>query len=132
MLLTPGLAVVPDAILGDNRGPQATPPARPEPTGETPHAPMFAALIVSLRPLLARDGDRCGLVLNPIPNPPLQEKAVPLPRLRPSISSSVATGPSGPRYLPDIPAVREAGWGRNSIDRFILAGLEEVGFRVRP
>src|SRR5690242_10665563 len=34
-----------------------------------------------------------------------------------------------PPGRPEVPDVGEAGWSRNPIDRFILAGLEGVGFR---
>lgn len=33
---------------------------------------------------------------------------------------------------PEVPAVRDVGWGRNPIDRFILAKLEEKSFRPNP
>ncbi len=37
-----------------------------------------------------------------------------------------------PLVRPAVPEVREAGWARNPIDRFILAGVEEMGFRHAP
>jgi hypothetical protein len=33
---------------------------------------------------------------------------------------------------PDLPKVREPGWVRNPVDRFILAGLEDAGFGHAP
>ena len=41
-------------------------------------------------------------------------------------------GLPGRRSGPSRPTVKEAGWVRNPIDRFILAGLEEVGLPARP
>src|SRR5262245_22053386 len=37
-----------------------------------------------------------------------------------------------PPGRPEVPGVGEAGWSRNPVDRFILAGLDEVGFRHAP
>ena len=33
---------------------------------------------------------------------------------------------------PEVPAVKESGWVRNPIDRFVLAGLEAAGYRHSP
>ncbi|MHC5543635.1 DUF1549 domain-containing protein, partial [Singulisphaera rosea] len=33
---------------------------------------------------------------------------------------------------PETPSVKEEGWIKNTIDRFVLAGLEEMGFRHSP
>ena len=33
---------------------------------------------------------------------------------------------------PDVPGVKEAGWARNPIDRYLLAGLEAAGLRHAP
>ena len=40
------------------------------------------------------------------------------------------TGPSSRRVRPALPAVRDAAWVRNPIDRFILARLEREGSRA--
>lgn len=37
-----------------------------------------------------------------------------------------------PVVRPDIPAVREPGWCRNPVDRFVLAGLEAAGLAPSP
>src|SRR5262249_26950415 len=37
-----------------------------------------------------------------------------------------------PPRRPPLPAVRDAGWARNPIDRFILARLEREGLRPSP
>src|SRR5262249_55507682 len=37
-----------------------------------------------------------------------------------------------PPRRPELPAVKEVGWVRNPIDRFILAGLQELDFTHAP
>ena len=37
-----------------------------------------------------------------------------------------------PIQRPDLPAVRDTGWARTAIDRFILAGLEKAGLSPSP
>ncbi|MFM1872157.1 MAG: hypothetical protein RL398_1579 [Planctomycetota bacterium] len=37
-----------------------------------------------------------------------------------------------PLQRPDLPAVRDAGWARTEVDRFVLAGLEARGLKPAP
>ncbi len=52
--------------------------------------------------------------------------------LRPTKTAPRNTGHSAAPVRPPLPSVRNAGWVRNSIDRFILARLEKEGLSPAP